>query len=113
MGDLERGEKGDQGVAGRDAPVNHWAVIGYLILALAMGIALYGSWHADRAAQRAIQVNCNFGNENRRIIRLILEDANKRTQTSNQRTPEEKREAAKFYGQYLRELEAFDCDALK
>ena len=113
----ERGPKGDHGQQGDAGPQGSGAprraLIGYLILCVFLGVALWGGYHADQKAERSIQVNCRFGNENRNVIRLILQDSNRRLQTSEQRSQEEKRVGEQVYMKYLSILEPFDCDALK
>ena len=91
----------------------HKSTIGYLIMFAFVLVALYGGHHADQQAQRAIQVNCQFGNKNRDVMRLILKDANNRTQTSKQRTEEQKRIARVFYERQIARLKPFDCEALR
>ena len=90
----------------------HRLIIGYLVLSVFMVLALYGGYVADQHAKRAVKINCNFGNQNRQVMRVILMDANKRTQTSRQRSREEKRAAQEFYDRQLQRLKPFDCSRL-
>lgn len=96
--------------------MKHKPVFAYLLLWLAM-VASFGFIEWERrerleAANYAIKINCEFGNRNRTAIRTILLDANRRTQTSGQRTREEKRAAQDFYNRQLQRLKPFDCDSL-
>lgn len=109
----ERGEKGDQGqhgqagdtgATGATVAINRWGVIGYAILSAFIVFSLWGNY------QNNLNV-CHGLNENRKIMRLILQDASKRTQTSKQRTPEEKAEAKEFYEAQLERLRPVPCDA--
>ncbi len=121
-GPQQRGERGPTGDHGQDGKVGatgpqgagapRYALVGYLIMFVFFVGALYYAYEADHHAQNAILVNCNFGNKNREVIRLILSDANQRTQTSKQRSPEQKRASAQFYNAQLQRLKPFDCSRL-
>ena len=94
----------------------HTNVLGYLALWVGVLAAFgYGEWerqNRERDVVRAIQINCNIGNEHRSTLRTILMDANRRTQSSKQRTTEEKKEAAEFYEKALNKLKPFNCGKL-
>lgn len=96
--------------------MNRWNIIGYAALWAGMVLALaftgYERREREEAFAHAVQVNCNFGNQNRNALAAIIRDANRRTQTSRQRTPEQKRQAKEFYEQSLKALKPFDCDSL-
>lgn len=96
--------------------MNRWNLIGYVALwvgmLFAVGFTGYESSVREREVARAIQVNCFFGNENRQAMRAILADANRRTQTSQQRTAAEKKAAQTYYETQIARLKPFDCERL-
>lgn len=95
----------------------HLQITAYVILWIGM-IGAFGFTEWERreraaAANYAVKVNCEFGNLNRAAIKTILLDANRRTQTSQQRTREEKRAAQEFYNRQIARLTPFDCESLR
>jgi hypothetical protein len=104
--------------------------LGFLAIMVGVWFAIQGDRHAQVAArdakiaatqsaraleraEKAILVNCDFGNQNRLAMRRILQNANRQSQTSRQRSPEEKRISNEFYKKQLKELPLFDCDRLR
>lgn len=95
-----RGETGPVGPRGKNAP--HRAVIGYAILML---FVLIGFARGEQIDNKV----CSYSEADRQIIRTILIDANRRTQTSDQRTKEEKETAAKYYAETLAKIPPVKC----
>lgn len=91
-----------------------WFAAAYLVLAAATVIGLYSTYNnsqddlkRDTAVQTSLRASDQRQND---AIRTILCLADSQTQTSKQRTPQEKAERRAFYAEALKSVRALPCD---
>ena len=105
----DHGQDGERGIQGERGPTNRLALIGYLILTVAVAGSLYQNSRHTRQIAEATALVCRISNENRETLRQLLQDAAARVATSRQRSAEEKREAAAFYRAALDRIPPDPC----
>jgi hypothetical protein len=106
----ERGPRGDHGQQGERGRPNRLAIVGFCILSFFNFLGLYGAWLNDQHQKQEAYENCIFNQTNRNGLRGVLIDANRRTQTSNQRTAEEKQNAQEFFDKAIKKFPKIECE---